>query len=502
MCECTGPDAKPPSGDVGEEPRCKHGRPSDTCEECRVEALDRTDTLTREENVRYPNPLSIGFGYGRFIVGVYSNLPPKPGYGVCIQETGTPGKIGLDAPPSPDDPHDPIPGEVYLDFANGESAEVVQDAVNKVVAKFRSDASPPQAAGETTTEQGFNALAKDEKRTFWNRPWCSKCKMPRPCAYCTVRVEAAGETLEGDMVATEGDWIIKGVKDEFYPCKPDIFAATYEPESPPTPTGETDGEIVAKWRRDHRGDDLSDVANASIAIPNNVVRAALREIDRLIVKCRGSLANNLCPDHRDKQSGKTCLACEIDRLTKENECLDKSLVMLEADRDSHRKARGTLATDLTNLADGKDVVTFLAERVRVLLAAKDAEVERLTKERDEALGRCKVYIDSANKFGNECDKALAELAALRERLSAPAQAEPPTTGPVTVALLRSAVEAWHDPRTTTGNRGKDQFIADHINAALPKAPADEQLRTEIADLKRQNGNILGDYEGMKSERDG
>lgn len=35
-------------------------------------------------------------------------------------------------------------------------------------------------------------------------------------------------TLEGDMVASPGDWIIKGVKGEFYPCKPDIFAATYE----------------------------------------------------------------------------------------------------------------------------------------------------------------------------------------------------------------------------------------------------------------------------------
>ena len=35
-------------------------------------------------------------------------------------------------------------------------------------------------------------------------------------------------TLEGDMIASPGDWIIKGVKGEFYPCKPDIFAATYE----------------------------------------------------------------------------------------------------------------------------------------------------------------------------------------------------------------------------------------------------------------------------------
>lgn len=35
-------------------------------------------------------------------------------------------------------------------------------------------------------------------------------------------------TLEGDLSAAPGDWIIRGVKGEFYPCKPDIFEATYE----------------------------------------------------------------------------------------------------------------------------------------------------------------------------------------------------------------------------------------------------------------------------------
>jgi len=35
-------------------------------------------------------------------------------------------------------------------------------------------------------------------------------------------------TLEGDMFCSIGDFIIKGVKGEFYPCKPDIFEATYE----------------------------------------------------------------------------------------------------------------------------------------------------------------------------------------------------------------------------------------------------------------------------------
>lgn len=36
------------------------------------------------------------------------------------------------------------------------------------------------------------------------------------------------KTLEGDMRAEIGDWIIKGIKGELYPCKPDIFEATYE----------------------------------------------------------------------------------------------------------------------------------------------------------------------------------------------------------------------------------------------------------------------------------
>ena len=54
--------------------------------------------------------------------------------------------------------------------------------------------------------------------------------------YCSL-VEREGLkifTLEGKMSAAIGDWIIKGVKGEHYPCKPDIFAATYEAAAPAT----------------------------------------------------------------------------------------------------------------------------------------------------------------------------------------------------------------------------------------------------------------------------
>jgi hypothetical protein len=50
-------------------------------------------------------------------------------------------------------------------------------------------------------------------------------------AYLVVDDVARISTLEGVMTAQPGDWIIRGVKGEIYPCKPDIFAATYEPAS-------------------------------------------------------------------------------------------------------------------------------------------------------------------------------------------------------------------------------------------------------------------------------
>lgn len=46
-------------------------------------------------------------------------------------------------------------------------------------------------------------------------------------AYRTEKKEII-HTLEGDMIASPGDWIITGVNGEKYPCKPDIFEKTYE----------------------------------------------------------------------------------------------------------------------------------------------------------------------------------------------------------------------------------------------------------------------------------
>ncbi len=65
-----------------------------------------------------------------------------------------------------------------------------------------------------------NALSFVKKDILGN--YCSG-EFPEDDCYLEIK------TLEGTMTASEGDWIIKGVYGEFYPCKPDIFEATYEP---------------------------------------------------------------------------------------------------------------------------------------------------------------------------------------------------------------------------------------------------------------------------------
>lgn len=57
----------------------------------------------------------------------------------------------------------------------------------------------------------------------------------------TINNQIVIKTLEGEMRASVGDWIIKGVNGEFYPCKPDIFLKTYEPA--PTEAWENHGNI-------------------------------------------------------------------------------------------------------------------------------------------------------------------------------------------------------------------------------------------------------------------
>lgn len=59
----------------------------------------------------------------------------------------------------------------------------------------------------------------------------NQTEMLKFCERCFSKMEKDNlvvVTLEGDMTASVGDYIIRGIQGEFYPCKPDIFELTYE----------------------------------------------------------------------------------------------------------------------------------------------------------------------------------------------------------------------------------------------------------------------------------
>ena len=70
----------------------------------------------------------------------------------------------------------------------------------------------------------FTRLNWEEIQQFTNNKAISLTIERRINGECTCIIQ----TLEGNMTANEGDWIIKGIKGEFYPCKPDVFGLTYE----------------------------------------------------------------------------------------------------------------------------------------------------------------------------------------------------------------------------------------------------------------------------------
>ena len=73
------------------------------------------------------------------------------------------------------------------------------------------------------------AGVRAETRSTCDDPQCGDSTWDHHCDIGRATGRGTISTREGVMVATPGDWIITGVQGEKYPCKPDIFAATYEP---------------------------------------------------------------------------------------------------------------------------------------------------------------------------------------------------------------------------------------------------------------------------------
>lgn len=109
--------------------------------------------------------------------------------------------------------------------------------------------------------------------------------------YCDL-VQDSGliiKTLEGQHIATVGDMIIRGVKGEFYPCKPDIFDMTYE-LSAPSPAGVDGLEVVAVVKDcAHLIGDESDEISAYLPVGTNLYSLPV-DAQAIIDGLRGEVA--------------------------------------------------------------------------------------------------------------------------------------------------------------------------------------------------------------------
>lgn len=77
----------------------------------------------------------------------------------------------------------------------------------------------------------IDAIQLDERRLESVCDFIGERKNYPECKIAGINPETGKftiKTLEGDMIAEVGDWIIKGINGEFYPIKPDIFEKTYE----------------------------------------------------------------------------------------------------------------------------------------------------------------------------------------------------------------------------------------------------------------------------------
>lgn len=89
--------------------------------------------------------------------------------------------------------------------------------------KFRKKPVVIEAVRFVGTEDGLSAV-----RAFAGNAVGGVAKNSQSVLELEIQTLEDGETLTVRHIATEGDWIIKGVHGEFYPCKPDIFEKTYE----------------------------------------------------------------------------------------------------------------------------------------------------------------------------------------------------------------------------------------------------------------------------------
>lgn len=92
---------------------------------------------------------------------------------------------------------------------------------------FKNGDHPDDGGGRFVSGEFAGELHEGGVVRYFRRPDVAGAKL---CEHCSCSMDKHGwiDTLEGGHIVCPGDWVITGVKGERYPCKPDIFAATYE----------------------------------------------------------------------------------------------------------------------------------------------------------------------------------------------------------------------------------------------------------------------------------
>lgn len=118
--------------------------------------------------------------------------------------------------------------------------------------------------GEPRTFNGAERKANDWEGGIVRRYRHPDIDGQTPCKHCGVRMHDHGwiDTKEGGHIVCPSDWIITGIQGEYYPCKADIFAASYSPESV-GPAG-TAKEAFDKWATSENFEGLGAMEIASL----------------------------------------------------------------------------------------------------------------------------------------------------------------------------------------------------------------------------------------------
>ena len=94
---------------------------------------------------------------------------------------------------------------------------------------FKNGDHPNDDCQTFTDSDGQPFQGEGKVVRYYRKPECDGGQWH--CSRCGAIMHFHGwvDTLEGGHIVCPGDWIITGVKGERYPCKPDIFEATYDP---------------------------------------------------------------------------------------------------------------------------------------------------------------------------------------------------------------------------------------------------------------------------------